>query len=90
MRDAVEVLRAVFCHSLMRPLVLCSATFNFFGFVFLSVYVLYMTDDLGLGPAAVGVVFALGGVGALVGAFAADPVASRFGQGPTMVASMVL
>lgn len=89
-REAVEGLRVVFSHSLLRPLALCSATFNFSGFVFLSVYVLYMTEDLGLGPAAVGLVFALGGVGALLGAFAAGPVARGLGQGPAMSVAMVL
>ena len=90
LRDVGEGLRAVFAHRLLRPLVLCSATVNLFGFVFLSVYVLYLTDDLGLGPTAVGLVFALGGVGALLGAFAADPTARRFGRGPTMASAMVL
>jgi MFS family permease len=90
LRDVGEGLRAVFAHRLLRPLVLCSATANLFGFVFLSVYVLYLTDDLGLGPTAVGLVFALGGVGALLGAFAAHPAARRLGRGPAMTASMVL
>lgn len=90
LKDAIEGLRTVFAHSLLRPLVLCSANVNFFGFVFLSVYVLYLTNDLGLGPAVVGMVFALGGVGALLGAFVANPAARRLGQGPAMVVSMVL
>jgi len=90
MPDVAEGLRAVFSHRLLRPLVLCSATHNLFGFVFLSVYVLYLTDDLGLGPTTVGFVFALGGVGALLGAFTADPAARGFGAGPAMVGSMVL
>ncbi len=85
-----EGLRVVFSHRLLRPLVLCSMTHNFFGFVFLSVYVLYLADDLGLGPATVGLVFALGGIGALLGALAADPVSRRFGRGPAMAGSMVI
>ena len=89
LRDVLEGLRMVFSHRLLRPLVLCSMTHNFFGFVFLSVYVLYLTRDLGLGPATVGLVFALGGVGALLGALAADPAGRRFGQGPAMAGSMV-
>lgn len=90
LKDAVEGLRTVFAHPLLRSLVLCSANINFFGFVFLSVYVLYLTRDLGLGPSAVGLVFALGGVGALLGALAANPAARRLGQGPAMAVSMVL
>ncbi len=90
LRDVAEGLRVVFAHRLLRPLVLCSATHNFFGFVFLSIYVLYLTADLGLGPAAVGLVFALGGVGALLGALVAQPAARWFGQGPAMTGSVIL
>ncbi len=75
---------------MLRPLALCSATLNFFGYVFLAVYVLYLTDDLGLGPGAVGTVFALGGVGALLGALLASPASRRLGAGPAMAVSMVL
>ena len=89
-REIREGLRTVFSSPLLRPLVLCSATNSFSGFVFLSVYLLYLTEDLGLGPTAVGLVFALGGVGALLGALVAGPAARRFGGGRTMVSSMVL
>ncbi len=89
-REIREGLSTVFSSPLLRPLVLCSATNSFSGFVFLSVYLLYLTDDLELGPTAVGLVFALGGVGALLGALTAGPAARRFGGGRTMVSSMVL
>ncbi len=90
-REIREGLRAVFSSPLLRPVVLCSATNSFSGFVFLSVYLLYLTEDLGLGPTAVvGMVFALGGVGALLGALVAETAARRFGGGKTMVSSMVL
>lgn len=90
LHDISAGLRVVFSHRLLRPLVLCSTTHNFFGFVFLSVYVLYLTDDLDLGPATVGLVFALGGVGALLGALAAEPVSRRFGRGRAMAGSMAI
>lgn len=89
-REAAEGLRTVFSNRLLRSLVLSSSVNIFSGYVFLSVYVLYMTRDLGLGPAAVGFVFALGGVGALAGASAAGPASRRFGEGPTMVGALVL
>ena len=40
-----------------------SATTILFGHMFMAVYVLYMTRDLGLGAMGVGLVFATGGVG---------------------------
>ncbi|MBA2276916.1 MAG: MFS transporter [Chloroflexia bacterium] len=61
------------------------ATTVFSGYMFLSVYVLYMTENLGLSAGGGGLVFACGGVGALVGAVIAAPLAARFGVGRTIV-----
>jgi predicted MFS family arabinose efflux permease len=74
----------------LRALALASGVMNLGGFLFLSVYVLYLTRTLGLGPGAVGFVFALGGVGALVGSVAAGPLRARWGIGATLMASLVL
>lgn len=70
---------------LVRPLTTSAAVLNFGGFIFLSVYVLYMADDLGLSSTGIGLVFASGGAGALVGSLMAAPLARRFGVGPTIL-----
>jgi MFS family permease len=62
---------------------------TFFGYVFLAVYVLYMDRDLGLGPSAIGLVFSIGGAGALAGAILAGPLARRVGIGPAIIWSRV-
>jgi MFS family permease len=80
-----EGLRIVVTHRILRVLAGCSATMNLFGRMFLAVYVLYMTRDLGLGSVGVGLVFAAGGLGALVGALVATPATRRLGPGPTMI-----
>lgn len=85
-----EGLRAVVADPLLRALAGCSGTTTLFGWGFLAVYVLYMTDDLGLSAAQIGFVFATGGVGALIGATLAGPAARRFGVGRTIVGSRVL
>jgi MFS family permease len=85
-----EGLREVFTHRVLRVLAGCSATSNLFGRMFLAVYVLYMTRDLGLGSVGVGLVFATGGFGALAGALVAGPVTRRFGPGPTMIGAQLL
>ncbi len=85
-----EGLRAVIADPLLRALALCSGTTTLFGWGFLAVYVLYMTDDLGLSAAQVGFVFATGGAGALIGAMLAGPAARRLGVGRTIVGSRVL
>jgi MFS family permease len=85
-----EGLAVVVRHPILGALARCSATTSLFGGMFLSVYVLYMTRDLGLGPVAVGLVFATGGVGSLAGALVAGPVARRYGPGPAMLHAILL
>ena len=87
--EIVEGLRVVFAHRLLRVLAGCSATTSFFGQMFLAVYVLYMTRDLGLAAMGVGLVLATGGVGSLVGSLVAGPATRRFGPGRTMIAAQL-
>jgi predicted MFS family arabinose efflux permease len=75
---------------MLRALALSSTVMNLGGFLFLSIYVLYMTRDLGLGADAVGLVFAAGGVGALLGSVTAGPARSRWGVGPVLLGSQLL
>ena len=89
-REIGEGLGFVRREKVLWALAACSATVNVFAWVFFAVYLLYMTRDLGLGPGAVGLVFATGGVGALIGAIAADPLRRRFGLGPTIVGAQLL
>jgi predicted MFS family arabinose efflux permease len=88
--DIREGLRAVLHAPVLRALALSSAVVNFAGFLFLSIYVLYMTRNLGLGADAVGLVFAAGGVGALLGSLVAGPARNRWGVGPVLVGSQIL
>lgn len=69
----------------VRPLTTSSAVLNLGGAIFLSVYVLYMTEDLNLSSQGVGLVLAMGGFGSLIGSVIAAPLAHRFGVGPTIL-----
>ncbi len=89
-REIGEGLRVVRRDAILRALAASSAMVNVFAWVFFAVYVLYLTRELGLGPGAVGLVFATGGIGALIGAVAADPIRRRFGLGPTIVGAQLL
>jgi MFS family permease len=89
-REMVEGLRAVFGNASLRAIALSGAFNGFFGYMFLAVYVLYMVEDLGLSSTEVGLVFSLGGLGAVIGAIIAEPVKRRFGIGPAVVAGRVL
>jgi MFS family permease len=89
-REIGEGLGAVRRDRVLRALAACSATTNLFGFAFLAIYVLYMTRELGLGATGVGLVFALGGVGALAGAVLAGPIARRLGVGRATIGAQAL
>jgi MFS family permease len=85
-QDIVEGLRFVRHHTLLRPILLTMIGQSFFGFVFMAVYVLYMKRNLEISDFQVGLVFAAGGVGSLLGTLATPALNNRFGIGPVMVA----
>ncbi|MCO5218811.1 MAG: MFS transporter [Thermomicrobiales bacterium] len=84
-REVKEGLHELWRDDIMRALMNTSIVLNFGGLVFLAVYVLFMTNDLGLSSAGVGLVFASGGVGALVGALIAPWVARKIGIGQSIL-----
>jgi MFS family permease len=52
--------------------------------VAMGVAIFYLVESAGMGPAAIGLAFAIGNTGFLVGAVAARPLTSRLGMGRTM------
>ena len=83
-----EGLRVVLGNPLLRAIAGCTGTSNLFSNVLFTVFVLYATRELGIGPAALGLIFAAVGPGSLLGALLAGPLARRFGLGPTIVGSI--
>ncbi len=57
--------------------------------IFGATWLLFVTEDLHLDPALVGVIAALGGFGSLFGALLAERATRRFGIGPIVVGSML-
>jgi MFS family permease len=90
MRGIGQGLRLVFGNATLRAMMLSSSFTSFFGYVFLAVYILYMVDSLKLSSSAVGLIFGLGGLGALIGALLAAPIARRFGIGRTIIGGRIL
>jgi MFS family permease len=88
--ELVEGLRFVLRHRYLRPIMTCTAIANLFGNLVFAIYVVYAVRELELAPAVIGVVFALGNVGFLVGAVMAERLARRFGVGRTMIASTLV
>jgi MFS family permease len=82
-----EGLRYVVRHSLLGPIVVCTATLNLASGLLGAVILLFAVRSLGLSPGVIGAVFAVGSVGYLVGALVASRIARRFGVGPTIIAA---
>jgi MFS family permease len=83
-------LRYVLGHRLLRSIAACTGISNFFGNVVQSILLVYIVREIGLTPAVIGLVFALGNIGFLVGAILADRISARFGVGPTIIGSALL
>ena len=75
----------------LRAIAGCTATLNFFANLLMTVYILYATSSLGLPPALIGAIFAVGGVSTILGTMLAGPVARRLGIGRALLgASLVI
>ncbi|MFC4517285.1 MFS transporter [Streptomyces ehimensis] len=62
-----------------------AALLNLFAFVFLAIQYLYMVDTLGMSPAVVGLVLALGGLGGVLGSMLSGRLIERVGLGRAFV-----
>jgi MFS family permease len=58
--------------------------------VFGAIWILFAVDELGLGPAAIGIIAGFGGLSSLVGAVVAERVTQRLGVGRAAIASMLV
>jgi MFS family permease len=85
-----EGLLAVRDQPMLLTLAVTAALFNLFDSILLAIYVLYLTRTLGVPPALIGVIFALGSAGGLLGALAARAITRRLGLGPALRAGILL
>ena len=88
--DLAVGLRFVSGDRLQRAIAGSAATLNFFGSVQLAIVVLYASTELGMTPGLIGLAFAAGAVGALIGAVLAPRVTARIGAGPAILWATVL
>lgn len=75
---------------LLRSIAAATATNNFFSSLWGAVFLIYLTRELGIEPVVLGLIFAVGSIGALVGATLPGWVAGRFGLGPAIVLGQFL
>lgn len=75
----------------LRAIMLTGTTHNVFSNgMLVALYVLFAVDVLGLSPAEIGLVFAAGGPGSMLGAVVAGRLSRAFGLGMTVGAMQVL
>jgi predicted MFS family arabinose efflux permease len=88
--ETLAGVRFIFGDPLLRALALRSGTaFFFMGFLG-PLYVLYAIEILHLRPATLGIIIALGGVGALLGSVLAPRIVARFGLGATFLGTSIV
>ena len=90
--DVKDGLRFVIGHPALRAISAGTGTSNLVGNIGGGIMILYLLDSrfLGLTAGQIGVAFALGNVGALLGAVLANRIARWFGLGPTIIGSLFI
>jgi predicted MFS family arabinose efflux permease len=61
-----------------------------FDALFWGLYPLYVTGELGVSPAGLGLLFAIGSIGGIVGALSVEPLTRRFGLGPVLAGALLV
>ncbi len=89
--EIVQGMNMVLFNPLLRSIMLCATTHNFFSNgMLVSLYVLYATRQLHITPALLGLIFSAGGPGALLGALLAGRISRRLGLGNTLIGAQLL
>lgn len=89
-REIGEGLRLVAGDPLLRPIAGCFGTISLFNSVLEAVVILYLTRELAIEPGLLGLIYASGSVGFLVGALLPEKVSRRFGLGPAITGGVLL
>ncbi len=90
LRELREGFAGLLGHPVLRPYVITTSAALLAYSIYLSLIVLFHVRALGLDSIAVGIVFGIGGAGALAGAALAPRLAQRIGIGPSFVLALVL
>jgi MFS family permease len=89
-REIGEGIRELIRTRILQILTLAACAGTLGGGIIGTVLVLFLTHDLGLTPATIGIVFAFSGVGSVVGASLAGPTGHRIGIGPAVILSSLI
>jgi len=90
LQEIREGLDIVFSNKMLRGIAGCTATANLFGSMSYAILMLFMESSLGLSPSWIGAIFAIGALGAVLGALISSRIVSSLGLGKTIVVSAAL
>ncbi|HJP71118.1 MAG TPA: MFS transporter [Candidatus Limnocylindria bacterium] len=74
----------------LRSIAACTGTLNLFGNIGGVLLIFYAVQELGLSAGTLGLIFALGNIGVLIGALGGGRIAKAIGVGPTIIATAAL
>jgi MFS family permease len=83
--EIVDGLRPIAHSPVLRAIVVAGSGAHLLWGAFGAVYLVYATEELGLGPAAIGLIAAVGGISSLLGALLGPRVNRRLGVGPSIL-----
>ena len=83
-REILEGLRFVLGNRLLRAIAACTGSFNLCFTALTSMQVVFLVRDLRLSPSQIGLFFAIGSAGGLLGVALVGPVVRWLGQGPAI------
>lgn len=89
-KEMGEGLELVLRDRLLRSIAGCLSTLYLFNSVLEAVFILYVTQELGIEAGLLGLIFAGGSVGFLMGALLLGWVVRRFGWGPGIMVGLLL
>jgi MFS family permease len=84
-REILEGLHFVFGEPILRTLASSYATLALFNSILEAVFVLYLTRAIGIKPALLGIIFAIGSVGFVLGALFSGRLTTRMGIGRVLL-----
>jgi MFS family permease len=89
-REVGDGLRLVSGNRLLRPIAGCIGTLNLFNSILEAVFVLYLIHELDLEPGLLGLIFASGSVGFLLGALMQGWMTRRFSLGSVIIGGLLV
>jgi len=89
LREIREGMRIVAGSPVLRALALSHGGTHILWGIFGTSYLLFATEDLGLGPAAIGIIAGLGGLGSLVGSALVPVLTRRIGIGRSILLGLL-